>query len=114
MFASLSNLLRLMASGYLLPIPARRWRNLLLTACDGNGVGQSKGVHMTIEIETPADAGFALLAAHRAGEISLTTRAAQFAGQLMASDSSLTDAQASWLDKLLVKAGMPPFFGDPQ
>lgn len=67
---------------------------------------------MAIEINTPADAGFALLAAHRAGEITLTKRAAQFAGQLMASDSNLTDAQASWLDKLMIKAGMPPIFGD--
>ena len=92
MFASLSNLLLQMAWGYLLPIRARGWRKLLLNACDENGVGRSQGVHMTIEINTPADAGFALLVAHRAGEVTLTARSAQFAGQLVAADRPLTPA----------------------
>ena len=34
----------------------------------------------TIEINTPADAGFALIVAHREGGIGLTKRAAQFSG----------------------------------
>ncbi|MCC6479931.1 MAG: hypothetical protein IT552_12070 [Sphingomonadaceae bacterium] len=69
---------------------------------------------MTVEINTPSDAGFALLTAHRRGFIKLTTRAAQFAGQLVVNDSNLTDAQAEWLDKLLLKAGYSPFFGGVQ
>lgn len=65
-----------------------------------------------IEVHTPSDAGFALLAAHRTGTITLSKRAAQFAGQLVANDAPLSDAQADWLDKLMAKAGMPPIFGD--
>lgn len=71
-----------------------------------------KGGHMTIEIQTPADAGFALLAAHRAGEITLTARSAQFAGQLVAADRPLTPAQTDWLEKLIFRAGLPPIGGE--
>lgn len=67
---------------------------------------------MAIEIHTPADAGFALLAAHRAGEIKLSKRAAQFAGQLVATDAPLSDAQNDWLSKLVIAAGLPPIGGE--
>lgn len=68
---------------------------------------------MNVEINTPSDAGFALIVAHREGEIGLTKRAAQFAGQLIANDDKLTDAQARWLDQLCLKAGLSAqFSGD--
>ena len=66
--------------------------------------GQSKGVPMQIDIQTPADAGFALIAAHREGQTTLTKRSAQFAGQLVANDDMLTEAQARWLSQLCRKA----------
>ena len=63
-----------------------------------------------IEIKTPGDAAFALLAAHRAGKITLTTRAAQFTGQLVVGDGAMTEPQAKWLDQLLSKAGFDARF----
>lgn len=67
---------------------------------------------MQIDIQTPADAGFALIVAHREGEIGLTKKAAQFAGQLVANDAELTDAQTRWLGQLCQKAGFDtPFLG---
>ena len=65
---------------------------------------------MTIDIQTPADAGFALIVAHREGEIGLTKQAAQFAGQLVANDAELTDAQTRWLGQLCQKAGFDASF----
>jgi len=65
---------------------------------------------MQIDIQTPADAGFALIVAHRQGDIGLTKKAAQFAGQLVAAHEPLSDAQAEWLGKLLNKAGLPANF----
>jgi len=83
---------------------------LRLNACNVNMAGQSKGVPMQIDIQTPADAGFALIVAHRQGEIGLTKKAAQFAGQLVAAHEPLSDAQSEWLEKLLIKAGLPADF----
>lgn len=65
-----------------------------------------------IEVHTPSDAGFALLAAHRNGNITLSKRAAQFAGQLVANDAPLSDAQNDWLSKLMSAAGLPPIGGE--
>lgn len=64
----------------------------------------------TITINTPADAGFALIVAHRDGEIGLTKKAAQFAGQLVAAHEPLSDAQQEWLCQLLIRAGLPANF----
>lgn len=67
---------------------------------------------MQIDIQTPADAGFALIVAHREGDIGLSKRAAQFAGQLVANDDKLTEAQAKWLGQLCQRAGFDaPFLG---
>ena len=65
---------------------------------------------MQIEINTPADAGFALIVAHRESGIGLSKKASQFCGQLVVSDDKLTDAQAHWLDQLCIKAGFPAQF----
>ena len=64
-----------------------------------------------IDIKNPADAGFALIVAHREGRTRLTRRSAQFAGQLVAACEPLSDAQEEWLDKLLEKAGLPHLEG---
>lgn len=63
-----------------------------------------------LDIQTPADAGFALIVAHREGNIGLTKRAAQFAGQLVANDAELTEPQKRWLDQLLGRAGISAQF----
>lgn len=81
-----------------------------LNACNVNGAGQSEEPPMQIDIQTPADAGFALIVAHRDGDIGLTKKAAQFAGQLVAAHEPLSDAQAEWLEKLLNRAGLPANF----
>jgi len=68
---------------------------------------------LSIAINSPADAGFALLSAHREGLTTLTRRSAQFAGQLVANDSALTDSQNTWLNQLLDRAGFNvQFSGD--
>ena len=67
---------------------------------------------MQIEIRTPADAGFALLVAHREGRTKLNRRSAQFAGQLLANDDPLTEPQARWLAQLMDRAGLPNFTTD--
>ena len=68
---------------------------------------------MQIDIQTPADAGFALKVAHRKGEIGLTKAAAQFAGQLVANDTELNEPQKRWLDQLLGRAEISAqFSGD--
>ena len=41
------------------------------------------------------------------GEIHLTRKAGSFLGQLVADPTPMTEAQASWLDKLLMNAGLP-------
>jgi len=64
---------------------------------------------MQIEIQTPADAGFALLVAHREGKTKLSRRSAQFAGQLLANDDPLTEPQARWLAQLMDRAGLVEF-----
>ncbi len=113
MFASLSSLRLSAVSVFRPPIPVTDSRKGRLIACTENGAGPSKGVPMRIDIQTPADAGFALIVAHREGEIGLTKRAAQFAGQLVANDDKLTDAQNRWLLQLCQKAGFDaPFLGD--
>ena len=69
-------------------------------------------IQTPVDINTPADAGFALIVAHREGVIGLSTRAAQFAGQLVANDAELTDAQTRWLSQLCRKARLDaPFLG---
>ena len=65
---------------------------------------------INIAINSPADAGFALIVAHRHGEIVLTKKAAQFAGQLVAAHEPLSDAQSEWIEKLRIKAGLPAEF----
>lgn len=66
---------------------------------------------MQIEIKTHADAGFALSAMHREGSFTVSRRAGQFLGQLIASDVPLSDKQAEWLAGLMDKAGFPEFQG---
>jgi len=67
---------------------------------------------MQIDIQTPADAGFALIVAHREGRTTLTRRSAQYCGQLVAAHEPLSDSQAEWLEKLCQKAGLDaPFLG---
>lgn len=68
---------------------------------------------MNIEINTPADAGFALIVAHREGRTTLSRRSAQYCGQLVANNDKLTEAQTRWLLQLCQKAGFDaPFLGD--
>lgn len=55
-----------------------------------------------------SNAAFALLEAHRSGAVQLTRAAGSFCGELVADPRTLTEKQASWLDKLLEKAGLPP------
>ena len=70
-------------------------------------------IQTPVEIITPADAGFALIVAHREGRTALTKRSAQFSGQLVANDDNLTEAQARWLGQLCDRAGLDaPFLGD--
>lgn len=64
----------------------------------------------TITITTPADAGFALIVAHRDGRTRLTKRSAQYCGQLVAAHEPLSDAQVEWLEQLLNRAGLPANF----
>lgn len=40
---------------------------------------------------------------------SFTRKAAHFLGQLALDASPMTEAQSQWLDKLLARAGLPPF-----
>ena len=63
-----------------------------------------------ITINTPADAGFALIVAHRDGRTRLTKRSAQYCGQLVAAHEPLSDAQEEWLEQLLNRAGLPANF----
>ena len=63
----------------------------------------------TIEINTPADVAFLLLSLHREGTFTVSRRAGQFLGQLMASDAPLSDKQAEWLAGLMDGAGLPDF-----
>ena len=66
-----------------------------------------------VDINTPADAGFALIVAHREGRTTLTRRSAQYCGQLVAAHEPLTEAQERWLGQLCQKAGFAaPFLGD--
>lgn len=66
-----------------------------------------------IALKSPADAGFALLWAHRAGRTTLTRRSAQYCGQLVAAHERLTEAQERWLLQLCQKAGFEaPFLGE--
>ena len=52
-------------------------------------------------------AAMALLMHCQNGEIHLTRKAGSFLGQLEADPTPMTEAQASWLDKLLMNAGLP-------
>lgn len=66
-----------------------------------------------IALKSPADAGFALLSAHREGRTTLTRRSAQYCGQLVAAHEPLTDAQERWLLQMCQKAGFEaPFLGE--
>ena len=67
--------------------------------------------HMDAEIQTPADAAFALLGLHHEGALFLTRKAGQFLGQLVTAGESLSDGQAKWLSQLMDKAGLPNFQG---
>ena len=64
-----------------------------------------------ITIITPADAAFSLLSLHREGSFSVSRRAGQFLGQLVASNEPMSDKQAEWLAGLMDKAGLPEFKG---
>lgn len=55
-----------------------------------------------------SDRAFDLLNLHRDGRVPLTRAAGSFCGELIADPRPLTEKQAEWLDKLLVKAGLPP------
>lgn len=57
---------------------------------------------------TYADAGFALIVAHREGRAKLTDRSGSFAGQLVAGMEPLSEKQINWLVTLLQRAGLPP------
>ena len=65
----------------------------------------------TIDINTPADAAFLLLSLHWEGAYTVSRRAGQFLGQLMASDAPMSDKQTEWLAGLMDKAGLPDFQG---
>ena len=67
-------------------------------------------IQTPVEINTPADAGFALIVAHREGQTTLTKRSAQSAGQLVANDDKLSEAQARWLGQLCERAGFDAAF----
>ena len=58
-----------------------------------------------------ADAGFALILAHREGRAKLTDKSGSFAGQLVAGMYALSDKQLSWLTTLLARAELPPMAG---
>ncbi|RYG79115.1 MAG: hypothetical protein EON59_16795 [Alphaproteobacteria bacterium] len=55
-----------------------------------------------------AEAGFALLVAHREGRKVLTEKAGSFCGQLVAGMGPLTEKQSEWLATLLSRADLPP------
>lgn len=60
---------------------------------------------------TYSDAAFALLSAHREQKVNLTRKAGQFLGQLVAEPGRLSEAQADWLYKLLLSAGLSTSIG---
>lgn len=53
---------------------------------------------------THREAALALLS----GNHRLSRKAGQFLGQLAVDPSPMSEAQADWLAKLLIKAGLPP------
>ena len=60
---------------------------------------------MTERAFTPhREAALALLS----GNHRLSRKAGQFLGQLAVDPSPMSEAQADWLAKLLIKAGLPP------
>ena len=67
-------------------------------------------IQTPVAITTPADAGFALILAHRVGQTTLTKRSAQYCGQLVAANEPLSEAQALWLGQLCQKAGFDAAF----
>ena len=52
-------------------------------------------------------AAMALFVHCQNGELHLTRKAGSFLGQLVADPTPMTEAQASWLGKLLINAGLP-------
>jgi hypothetical protein len=57
---------------------------------------------------TVSDQAFALLDAHRRGEITLTKKAGSFAGQVAVAPEPFTEKQAAWFAELLRRAGLSP------
>jgi hypothetical protein len=53
-----------------------------------------------------ADQAFALLDAHRRGEITLTRKAGSFCGQTAVAPEPFTEKQAEWFATLLRRAGL--------
>lgn len=110
MSGSLSSLRLSAVSDFRPLIPAHVLLKLRRDACNLNVAGPMKGIPMQINILTPADAGFALIVAHREERTTLTKRSAQFAGQLVANDDKLSEAQARWLGQLGKRAGFDAAF----
>lgn len=54
-----------------------------------------------------SDSAWALFDAHRSGKAPLSRQAASFAGQCAVDPQPLTEKQAAWLAKLLVRAELP-------
>jgi len=57
---------------------------------------------------SPREAAQRLLKAAWHGDTEMTPKAGQFLGQLSISDEPLSERQAAWIDKLLVRASLPP------
>lgn len=53
-----------------------------------------------------SEQAFALLDAHRRGEITLTKKAGSFVGQVAVAPEPFTDKQADWFGTLLERAGL--------
>ena len=68
-------------------------------------------IQTPVDINTPADAAFLLLGMHKDGIFTVSRRAGQFLGQLIASDAPMSDKQTEWLAGLMDKAGLPDFLG---
>jgi len=57
---------------------------------------------------TVSDQAYALLDAHRRGEIKLSKRAGSFCGQVAVAPEPFTDKQSEWFGELLKRAGLSP------
>ena len=58
--------------------------------------------------ETPAEAAWALLSAHRDGQARLSRKAGSFAGETLVDEKDLSERQEAWIQALLAKAQLPP------